>query len=342
MALIPSAQAANLPNWLDDALATHDQQKATVSEDKAELLTLEKGETEMYPKISPDGKYLLVASRKKNRQVITRRLVENGDPINVVSYDDEQALHSIAWHGDANVTFLSHRADSLGLWQKPVDGGVTQRLNGRLDGELKTPIVLEDGSIIAVRLQRSSQRMGSEKKHSRKNKLTFANWKTGKKQPHIVKISPQGVESMLSSGINPALSPDGKRIVFSMQAGRSWHLFMINVDGSDLAQLTESRSVDVQPTWSPDGKWIAFTSNRGNTDMRHANKGNWDIWLIGDDGRNMSRLTTHKAKDGAASFADNGRVYFHSDRKVSKKESAYHQVHAANKGFHIWSVLLPN
>ncbi len=338
----PSVQAEDFLNWLEAASGSQQKDKALLEFDGAELITLENRGSEMFPKVSPDGKYFLTVSTKKHQHMITRRLVENGDPISVVVDHDAQVLDSIAWFGDEDVTFLSHRADSLGLWQKPIGGGVIKRLHGRLDGELRDPIVLEDGSIIAVRLHTPSRRMAPKYEKSKTPRFSFDNWKmTGGKQPHLVRISAEGVEEELASGLNPSLSADGKRLVFSMQAGRSWHLFMMNVDGSDLVQLTEGRSVDVQPTWSPDGKWVAFTSNRGDVGVRHSNKGNWDVWMISYDGRNLTRLTTDKAKDGAPEFAKNGRIYFHSDRKVDKQARKEHQVKGNTNGFHIWSAMLP-
>lgn len=334
----PSLQAEDFLDWLE---VSHHNGKQLVEEDSAELITLEEKESEMYPKVSPDGNYFLTLSSKKNKYMITRRLVENGDPVNVVSDYDAQVLDSIGWYGDTDVTFLSHRADSLGLWQKPIEGGVTRRLHGRLDGELRTPIVLEDGSIIAVRLHANGRRTGQGQIKQKKKKLVFDNWKIHGKQPHLVKISAQGVEEELAPGVNPSLSADGEHLVFSMQAGRSWHLFMMNVDGSDLVQLTEGRSVDVQPSWSPDGKWVVFTSNRGDADMRHNKKGNWDVWMISYDGRNLTRLTTDKARDGAPEFAKNGRIYFHSDRKIDKQAKNEHQVRGSTQGFHVWSIMLP-
>jgi len=340
VAFVPPLQAEDFLNWLD-AVGSQYSDKGVIEGDRAELITLEKRESEMYPKVSPDGKYFLAVSSKSRQHRITRRLLENGDPINIVSESDPQALDSIAWYGNEAVTFLSFRADSPGLWKKPVSGGVTRRLNGRLDGELRSPIVLEDESLIAVRLHSSSRLVAPKSAKEKSYKLAFDNWQSKGKQPHLIKISKEGVESELASGVNPSLSPDGKRLVFSMQAGRSWHLFMMNVDGSGLMQLSEGRSIDVQPTWSPDGKWVAFTSNRGDADMRHSQKGNWDIWMIAHDGRHLTRLTTDEARDGAPSFANNGRIYFHSDRKVSKQDLDGHQLHSATKGFHIWSVMLP-
>jgi len=303
--MMPSwAQAQDLMDWLQDARVSSDTHAVdTKDAERAELLTLEPGEIEMYPHISPNGKSLLVISGKSSKPVVTRRLIENGDPLSRVSGYDPLVPNSIAWHGNDAVIFLSHRADSLGLWEKPVVGGVIRR-HMRLDGELRSPIMLDDGSVIAVRLHTISKALAAAGR--RQPVVAFDHWRLRGKQPFLVRISPNGAERELAAGLNPALSPDGK--------------------------------------------WVAFTSNRGKKQdalknnraaMHQSGKTNWDIWIIAHDGRELTRLTHNKARDGAPAIAENGRVYFHSDRKISKENSKLHQVRGKLKGFHIWSTPLP-
>jgi len=337
MALASPAHAEDLLDWIETQ-ASGLQHSSTVSTemDNAQLLTLEPGENEMYPKVSSAGKKMLVVSGKRRRVAITLRLIENGDPLNVAIEHDERALNSFAWHGADHMSFLSLRAGGLGVWEKAVDGqGIIRRLH-RLQGEITDPVILNDGSVIAVRLHPASNQ-----KQRRGKKDGFLNWETTGGQAHIVHISKEGVEVDLTVGVNPAVSPDGQQLVFSMQAGRSRHLFTMNIDGSDLVQLTEERSIDAQPAWSPDGKWIVFTSNRSKADMRQLKKSNWDIWAIDRDGRNLVQLTHNAARDGAPNVSADGRVYFHSDRKVSRDEQELRQVKGNISGFHIWSVDLP-
>jgi len=87
---------------------------------------------------------------------------------------------------------------------------------------------------------------------------------------------------------NPAISPDGKQIVFT----RSWvdkvkdehvsNLWIVDVDGTRVRELTSGNWRDSQPVWSPDGKRIAFLSDRDGTNQLHV------LWV---DTREVAQLT---------------------------------------------------
>lgn len=56
-----------------------------------------------------------------------------------------------------------------------------------------------------------------------------------------------------------------ERIVFSSNRSGPWRIWIMNVDGSAMRQLTKGKpdDHDVDPAFSPDGKTILFSSNRG-------------------------------------------------------------------------------
>ncbi|MBI1933612.1 MAG: PD40 domain-containing protein [Ignavibacteriales bacterium] len=65
-------------------------------------------------------------------------------------------------------------------------------------------------------------------------------------------------------------------------------IYVMNLDGSGIVNLTNDEIEDYSPSWSPDGKWITFTS--GNSD-------NYDIWKINFETREKVRLTTQAKRD---------------------------------------------
>jgi Tol biopolymer transport system component len=78
-------------------------------------------------------------------------------------------------------------------------------------------------------------------------------------------------------------------------------------DGSNARQLTSFGGPQVTtPRWSPDSSRIAFDSNA---------EGEYDIWMIGEDGGRPQRMTTRPANDGNPSWSRDGRrIYFDSAR----------------------------
>ena len=70
-------------------------------------------------------------------------------------------------------------------------------------------------------------------------------------------------------------SPDGAKLAFTGTVDGKRAVFVVDADGSNRHQLTESAADSRGGTWSPDGKRIAFTSHRD---------GNDEIYLMDADG----------------------------------------------------------
>ncbi|HEX6966485.1 MAG TPA: CehA/McbA family metallohydrolase [Gemmatimonadaceae bacterium] len=62
----------------------------------------------------------------------------------------------------------------------------------------------------------------------------------------------------------PAWSPDGKRIALSMDVDGNLEIGIVNADGGAVERVTTDSAVDVEPTWSHDGQSLYFVSNRGD------------------------------------------------------------------------------
>jgi dipeptidyl aminopeptidase/acylaminoacyl peptidase len=95
------------------------------------------------------------------------------------------------------------------------------------------------------------------------------------------------------------VSHNGKWIVFSSDRSAGvTQLFRMNVDGSDVIQLTDhTRPVAFwYEFWiSPDDEWITYTANDSE------NLQNLDVWMIRSDGSERKKL--YSAKDGSQDIA---------------------------------------
>lgn len=83
------------------------------------------------------------------------------------------------------------------------------------------------------------------------------------------------------AGGNPAWSPDGKRILYSVESNQVKQLYVINADGSDKKQLTSGASMHVSGQWSSDGNYIFY---------RTPESGMWAIWRMNADGTHPLKL----------------------------------------------------
>jgi TolB protein len=80
--------------------------------------------------------------------------------------------------------------------------------------------------------------------------------------------------------VDPAWSPDGRRIAFARRVHGHFELFSCRVDGSDLVQLTHTATVDeLSPGWSPDGSKLAFSRYENGLE-----RGSGDLWTTRADG----------------------------------------------------------
>ncbi len=100
----------------------------------------------------------------------------------------------------------------------------------------------------------------------------------------------------------PAISPDGKTIVFTYKGD----LYRVASAGGPATALTTHEAQDFMPVWSHDGRQIAFASDR---------YGNFDIFVMPVEGGPARRLTFHSAAEYPYAFsADDKYVIFGAAR----------------------------
>jgi TolB protein len=114
-------------------------------------------------------------------------------------------------------------------------------------------------------------------------------------QPQLAVIDPDssGRQTLIDDPqhgyLYPAISPDGRRVVFARFAsdGSAEGLFLVNADGSGQALLIHhSAEFDGEPVWSPDGSQIAFMSVDESPLGQIAR-----IYVVNVDGSGLRRLS---------------------------------------------------
>ena len=141
------------------------------------------------------------------------------------------------------------------------------------------------------------------------------------------------LDGQLAGGniVEPRLSYDGKRIVFSFveNAGRKYvpaeldnkvdegfyHIYEVNVDGTNLRQLTSGPYEDITPTYLPDGG-IAFCSSRrlGHSRCFGAQfSSRWQIYTLhrmDADGDNLTTLSYHDTNEWFPAVSNEGLIVY--------------------------------
>lgn len=104
----------------------------------------------------------------------------------------------------------------------------------------------------------------------------------------------------LTEGARPAWSPDGRQLTFTRGEGDDEEIFVIDVGGGSIRQLTSNAVRDSEPTWSPGGTEILF--------MREG-EGTNELWTVGVDGSGEAQATFVEGYADSPTWGAAGMVY---------------------------------
>lgn len=149
------------------------------------------------------------------------------------------------------------------------------------DGANVRALTSGDMSVVAPRYSPAGQ------------KIAFMAQASGQ-QPRVQMIdletgTRQTVGNFASMSASPRFSPDGRRLVMSVQQGGNADIVTVDLASKAQTPITQGLAIDTSPTYSPDGSQIVFESDRG---------GSQQIYVMGADGSNAHRISFG---DGSAS-----------------------------------------
>lgn len=217
-------------------------------ETKKDRAILHSESAEMFPKFSPDGKSVVVQHKVGGNAEICIVSAQGGEVQNLTNNPARDIQP--AWSPDGSkIAFASNREgnyDVFPLYLMNADGTNQHRIYASY----------------AINGFPSWSPSGTE--------IVFANDKednrTGNFELFLIEPETVNAEKRLTFharyDIEPAFSPDGRRIAFASNADGNWEIYVVNSDGTGLLRLTRNPASEANPSWSPDSTKLIFSSDR--------------------------------------------------------------------------------
>lgn len=120
-------------------------------------------------------------------------------------------------------------------------------------------------------------------------------------------------DTRVPTEVPPALPPPGggDRLAFASNRDGDYEIYLIDIDGTGLRQLTDNDGVDFDPAWSPDGRQIVFAHRPTVNDDS-------EIMVMNVDGSNVRQLTDNEFSDTDPDWSPDGEwIAFASNREGS-------------------------
>jgi TolB protein len=221
--------------------------------------------------------------------------IMEADGTNVRSLTEDLQYHRpLAWSPDGKrLLFWKHSQVGWDIWVTDTDGKNQRNLTETRSGGCRSPSWSPDGKSIAfmrdvppglyvMDADGKNQRRLSEKGHRDEipawspdgKRIAFTDLRDAGKSKvslaiHVVDLSGRNEARLVEAGSNPAWSPDGKKILFLGRRRGNSNLRLVDPDGKNEVNLTNSPEDEAAPVWSKDGSQIAYLASKdGKTQLR--------------------------------------------------------------------------
>jgi Tol biopolymer transport system component len=176
--------------------------------------------------------------------------------------------------------------DSWDLYVMATDGSNVLRITNEEYGSLTPPHFGIDGQTIYF-----SSRI--KRQDSSRYSAIFRVSTSDEQPPKNLTPDDQNVLGCAAAGSDPAVSPNGRKIVFisDRKTKYDYDLWIMNLDGSNPTplNLTQVSECNAFPLFSPNGKEVFFLAKSGWT---AESRTLFDLWKAETDGQHPQRVTT--------------------------------------------------
>ena len=189
------------------------------------------------------------------------------------------------------IAFASFRTDNGEIYLMDLNGRIRRRVTFTTDFNDSSPTFLTTPNYLFY---------SSEPKASREVKVVIQSSGStpiyaGFNLTHIHSKITRAVLPVSFGARVPRASPAGDQVVYESNADGNLELYLLNLEGVDLAQLTPesinhkritfNETDDGSPTFFPDGKRIMFVSSRNEVNQ---------LWTIDIDGQNETHFNPNR------------------------------------------------
>ncbi|HYW80019.1 MAG TPA: hypothetical protein VE890_10610, partial [Thermoguttaceae bacterium] len=130
---------------------------------------------------------------------------------------------------------------------------------------------------------------------------------------------------------DPQMHYDGQKILFSYRPGGThvFHLYEINIDGTELTQLTDGPDDDIEPTYCPDGR-IIFCSSRCRRFVNCWYTRVAALYRCDGDGSNIRMISSNNDHDNTPWVLPDGRILYMRWEYVDRSQVHFHHLWTMN------------